>query len=114
MTDKQYADALAGLMDRIAASLQRDGVLPGQAISICASSSIAYGATFLGGLRAGVAVAPLAPSSTPESLAVMLADCGAKRFFRGASATAFGRSFFTIGEFAGPGSAPAIFGVAAG
>ena len=73
--------ALDALMDQIAASLQRDGVLPGEAISICAGSSVAYAATFLGGLRAGVAVAPLAPSSTPESLAVMLADCGAKRFF---------------------------------
>ena len=73
--------ALDVLMDQIAASLQRDGVQPGEAISICAGSSVAYAATFLGGLRAGVAVAPLAPSSTPESLAVMLADCGAKRFF---------------------------------
>jgi acyl-CoA synthetase (AMP-forming)/AMP-acid ligase II len=73
--------ALDVLMDQIATSLQRDGVQPGEAISICAGSSVAYAATFLGGLRAGVAVAPLAPSSTPESLAVMLADCDAKRFF---------------------------------
>jgi acyl-CoA synthetase (AMP-forming)/AMP-acid ligase II len=72
---------LDALMDRVAASLQRDGVKPGEAISICAGSSIAYAVTFLGGLRAGVAVAPLAPSSTPESLAIMLADCAAKRFF---------------------------------
>jgi long-chain acyl-CoA synthetase len=37
--------------------------------------------TFVGALRAGVAVSPLAPSSTPESLIVMLDDCGAKLFF---------------------------------
>ena len=38
-------------------------------------------AVFLGALRAGVAVAPLAPSSTPENLLGMLADCGARKFF---------------------------------
>ena len=76
---------LDALMDQIAASFQRDGVLPGQSISICAGSSIAYAGVFLAGLRAGVAVAPLAPSSTAESLSTMLADCGAKRFFLDAS-----------------------------
>ena len=69
------------LMDRVAASLQRDGVQSGDVISICAASCVEYGAIFLGALRAGVAVAPLAPSSTPEALATMLADCGAKILF---------------------------------
>jgi acyl-CoA synthetase (AMP-forming)/AMP-acid ligase II len=36
---------------------------------------------FLGALRAGVAFAPLAPSSTPESIARMTRDSGAKIFF---------------------------------
>ena len=76
---------LDALMDQIAASFQRDGVTKGQSISICAGSSIAYAAVFLAGLRAGIAVAPLAPSSTPESLITMLADCDAKRFFLDAS-----------------------------
>ena len=35
----------------------------------------------MGALRAGLAVAPLAPSSTAESLAGMVADCGAKLLF---------------------------------
>src|SRR5215831_8889557 len=69
------------LMDRIAVALQRDGVKKGEAISICASSSIEYGAVYLGALRAGVVVAPLAPSSTPESLVTMLADCDARLVF---------------------------------
>jgi long-chain acyl-CoA synthetase len=69
------------LMDRVAAALQRDGVQSGDVISICAASCVEYGAIFLGALRAGVAVAPLAPSSTPESLATMLADCSAKILF---------------------------------
>jgi acyl-CoA synthetase (AMP-forming)/AMP-acid ligase II len=73
--------ALDLLMDRVAASLQRDGVQSGDVISICGASCVEYGAIFLGALRAGVAVAPLAPSSTPEALATMLADCGAKILF---------------------------------
>ena len=58
---------LDALMDRVAAALQRDGVQPGQAIAICALNSVRYAALFLGALRAGVVVAPLAPSSTAES-----------------------------------------------
>ena len=72
---------LDALADRVAAALQRDGVRPGEAVAVCALSSIPYVATFLGGLRAGVAVAPIAPSSTPEAIAGMVADCGAKLFF---------------------------------
>lgn len=73
--------ALDVLADRVAAALQRDGVKPGEAVAVCALSSIPYAALFLGALRAGVAVAPLAPSSTPEAIAGMVADCGAKLFF---------------------------------
>jgi long-chain acyl-CoA synthetase len=73
--------ALDALMDRVAASLQRDGFVPGDVVAICATTSIPYAALFLGALRAGVAVAPLAPSSTPESLAAMLSDCRAKLLF---------------------------------
>ena len=80
--------ALDSLMDRVAASLQRDGVQPGSVISICSASCVEYGAIFLGALRAGVAVAPLAPSSTPEALATMLADCGAKILFLDEAASA--------------------------
>jgi acyl-CoA synthetase (AMP-forming)/AMP-acid ligase II len=72
---------LDNLMDRVAASLQRDGIQTGAVISICAASCVEYGAIFLGALRAGVAVAPLAPSSTAQALATMLADCGAKILF---------------------------------
>ncbi|GIZ53107.1 class I adenylate-forming enzyme family protein [Noviherbaspirillum aridicola] len=75
-----YAE-LDALMDRIAAALQRDGVRPREAIAICAGTSIAYAALFLGSLRAGVAVAPLAPSSSPESLAGMAADAEARLLF---------------------------------
>jgi long-chain acyl-CoA synthetase len=68
-------------MDRIAVALQRGGVEPGDAIAICAASSIEYACVFLGALRAGVVVAPLAPGATPASLQRMLADADAKLLF---------------------------------
>ena len=84
-----YAE-LDALMDRVAAALQRDGVAPCDSIAICAQASIEYAAVFLGALRAGVAVAPLAPGSTPEQLAAMLADAGARHlFFDASTADAF-------------------------
>jgi long-chain acyl-CoA synthetase len=69
------------LLDQIATGLQRDGVKQGEAVAVCASTSLEYAALFFGILRAGAVVAPLAPSSTPESLVAMLADCGASHFF---------------------------------
>ena len=84
-TTMSYA-ALDALMDRIAASLQRDGLRAGDVIAICAQSSPRYAAVFLGALRAGVTVAPLAPSVTPESFAGMLHDAAARWLFIDAAA----------------------------
>ncbi len=78
--------ALDALMDRVVASLQRDGVQARDSIAICASASANYAAIFLGALRAGVAVAPLAPGETSKSLAGMLGDSGAKLLFIDAAA----------------------------
>ena len=75
------------LMDRVAGALQREGIKPGDAIAICASMSIAYAAVFLGALRAGVVVAPLAPGSTPASLAGMIRDARARLLFVDATTT---------------------------
>ena len=71
---------LAALMDRIAFALQRDGVRAGKAVAICARTSINYAAAFCGVLAAGAAVVPLAPSSTPTSLMMMLEDSGSRVF----------------------------------
>lgn len=71
-------------MDRIAASLQRDGVPAGAAVAILAPSSIEYALVFLGALRAGCVAAPLAPSATPAQLAAMIADCDAPILFHDA------------------------------
>ncbi|MEO8937762.1 MAG: class I adenylate-forming enzyme family protein [Burkholderiaceae bacterium] len=73
--------ALDGLMDRIAASLQRDGLRPDDAIAICASTSVRYAALYLGALRAGIVVAPLASSVTTASFASMLDDAQAALLF---------------------------------
>jgi long-chain acyl-CoA synthetase len=72
---------LDGLVDRIAAALQRDGVRPGDTIAICSANSIDYATVFLGALRSGVAVAPLAPGTTPEGLDRMLANSEARVLF---------------------------------
>ncbi len=78
--------ALDATMDRVAAALQRAGLRPRDAIALCAANSIEYAAVFLGALRAGVAVAPLAPTATSESLAGMIADSGARLLFLDAAA----------------------------
>ena len=76
---------LDALLDRIAAALQRDGLMPGDAIAICAEMSIEYAAVFLGALRAGVVVAPLAPGATAASLAGMVSDAQARILFTDAA-----------------------------
>lgn len=76
-----YAALRAG-MDRVARSLQRDGMQPGDVVAICAGTSVEYVLAYLGALRAGVAVAPLAPSATAEHLSAMLDNCGARLVLR--------------------------------
>ena len=86
-----YAE-LDHLSRAVAAGLQLDGLKAGDVAAICASSSLEYVAAFLAILRIGCVVAPLAPSSTPESLLGQLRDCGAKVLFMdGAVAEAFAR-----------------------
>jgi acyl-CoA synthetase (AMP-forming)/AMP-acid ligase II len=76
------------VMDRIAAALQRDGVAAGEVVAGCALTSVEYAAAFLGALRAGAVMAPLAPSSTPESLLGQVADSSAKVVFLDAGTAA--------------------------
>ena len=93
--------ALDALMDRTAAALQRDGIGPGQVIAICAAMSIEYAVVFLGALRAGVAVAPLAPGSGTQSLQRVLQDAQARLLFTDAgNAESFGTP--------GPGAAARV------
>ncbi len=73
--------ALDRYVDRFAAALQRDGTGAGETIAIVARASVHYVAVFLGALRAGVVVAPLPPSATPDQLAAMIADSEATHLF---------------------------------
>jgi acyl-CoA synthetase (AMP-forming)/AMP-acid ligase II len=82
-------EQLDAMMDRVAASLQRDGVKPRRAIAIAGANSPEYLALFLGALRAGVAVAPLPTGATTAQMATMLADSGAQHFFVDATVPAF-------------------------
>ena len=75
-----YAE-LDALADRIAAALQHAGLQRGDVIGLCAAASTRYAAVFVGALRAGVVVAPLAPSSTAASVVAMLRDGPAQRLF---------------------------------
>ena len=68
-------------VQRVAASLQRDGVEPRDCVAICATTGIAYVVAFVGALRAGAAVAPLATSATPVQLAAMAGDAAARLVF---------------------------------
>ncbi|MDF2496301.1 class I adenylate-forming enzyme family protein [Sphingomonas sp.] len=75
-----YAE-LNARADRLAASLQRDGVAVGDVVAICASASIDYVVVLLGTLRAGAAISPVSPSATPQQLCVMIHDSGATHLF---------------------------------
>ncbi|MEO7773621.1 MAG: class I adenylate-forming enzyme family protein [Steroidobacteraceae bacterium] len=68
-------------MDRVAAALQHDGFGPGDVLAICATASIAYAVVYLGTLRAGVAVAPLAPAAGADALRAMLDNAAARMLF---------------------------------
>lgn len=79
--------ALDLLCDRIAASLQRDGTGRGDVIAIVSATTISAVAVFLGILRAGCVPAPIAPSSTPDQMRRMIADCDAMCVFVDADAS---------------------------
>lgn len=65
--------------DRVAAALQRDGAR--HSVSIVSYSRNDYVTVYLGALRAGLAVAPLAPSSLPEQIVAMANDADAALLF---------------------------------
>ena len=80
--------ALDRFMDRVALSLQRDGLQVGDTVALCAATTPLQAALLLGALRAGAVVVPLAPSTDPAGFAAMLADAQARWLFVDASAPA--------------------------
>lgn len=74
--------ALNASIDRVACAFQRQGLQPGDVVAVCANTSVPYVLAYWGALRAGVVVAPLAPSSTAAHLSAMLENSRAKVVFR--------------------------------
>jgi len=74
--------ALNAGIDRVACAFQHQGLQPGDVVAICANTSVPYVMTYFGALRAGLVVAPLAPSSTAAHLGAMLENSGAKVVMR--------------------------------
>jgi acyl-CoA synthetase (AMP-forming)/AMP-acid ligase II len=72
---------LDALLSRFAAGLARDGIEQRSAVAIVSATTLEMALAFLGALRAGCVVAPIAPSSTPEQIAAMVADCRAAIVF---------------------------------
>lgn len=68
-------------MDRVAASLQRDGLVAGDSVVLCGAMTPWLAVIFLGALRAGLVVAPLAYSVTAATFAAMLQDANPRRLF---------------------------------
>lgn len=72
---------LYSLMQRVACSLQQEGIVPQSTIAICAQTSLNYAIVLLGAVMIGATVAPLVTTSTPETLATMISDADAKLLF---------------------------------
>ncbi|MDP3099054.1 MAG: class I adenylate-forming enzyme family protein [Phenylobacterium sp.] len=76
-----YAE-LDAVVERVAASLQRDGLQPGEVVAICVSGwTMDAIAALLGAVRAGGAAAPIPTSLAPRSLVLLLKDSGARVAF---------------------------------
>ena len=72
---------LAARAARVAATLQRERLAVGQSIAIISHTNTDYVALYLGALMAGIAVAPMPPSATPDQLKAMVTDSGAPLLF---------------------------------
>lgn len=73
--------ATAGLVNRIAAQLQAEGLQPGQAVSILGATTVQYALVYLAAIAAGGCAAPLTTSATPAQLSAMMLDSGASHLF---------------------------------
>jgi long-chain acyl-CoA synthetase len=65
----------------LARGLLQAGVQPQEAVAACSYTSVNYVVAYLAALRAGVCIAPLPPSATPEQLLRMVQDAQAKLVF---------------------------------
>ena len=76
-----YWAELIGEVERLAARLVETGLKRGQSVAILGKSSTNYALVFLAAVRAGGVAAPLTTSASPEQLAGMAKDSGARHLF---------------------------------
>lgn len=69
------------LVNRIAAQLQAEGLVKGQAVSILGTTTVRYALVYIAAIVAGGCAAPLTTSATPAQLAAMMGDSGADHLF---------------------------------
>jgi acyl-CoA synthetase (AMP-forming)/AMP-acid ligase II len=79
---------LDALTDRIAAALQRGGLVRGDRVAIAGGNSAEQVAVILGSLRAGACVGLVTNSATGAQMAAMVRDTGAAHLFLDAAAAA--------------------------
>ncbi len=70
-------ERLNQVTDQVASELQQRGLVPGQAVALCAANSAAAAAVFVGVLRAGAVVVPLPSTLGAAAWAAMVRDSGA-------------------------------------
>ena len=70
--------ALDRRLDAVAAGLAARGLLAGHRLALLGANSAAFVVAYLAALRAGVVVVPVNPQSSPDEVAVVLADSGAR------------------------------------
>nr|WP_298931481.1 class I adenylate-forming enzyme family protein [uncultured Erythrobacter sp.] len=68
-------------LERLAARLIETGLERGQSVAILGYSSVNYALVFLAAVRAGGVAAPLTTSASPDQLAGMAKDSGARHLF---------------------------------
>ncbi|HEX4448142.1 MAG TPA: AMP-binding protein [Polyangiaceae bacterium] len=67
--------------DRVASSLFASGIRQGDKVAVLGDNSIEYAEVFFGVLRAGGCVVPLPTMASPDALARMMDDSGARALF---------------------------------
>ncbi len=97
--------ALDAWSDRLAAQLQRAGVLPGARVGICAERSAAFVAGMLAAAKAGAAYVPLDPAYPAERLAGMAEDAGLAALLVGGDVADHVATFASEGRMPPPSAA---------
>ncbi|NYZ17965.1 AMP-binding protein [Azospirillum sp. RWY-5-1] len=77
--------ALDAESDALAHTLQELGIVRGDRVAVMLDNSVDYVAALFGILKAGGVYVPVNPSTRPDKLAFLLADCGVKALFTAAT-----------------------------